>query len=179
VRVRQPAMRSIVLTGFMATGKTEVGREVARRLGRPFVDTDRLIEEAAGIPVPAIFARHGEAHFRTLEREAVARACAVSGAVVATGGGTMLDPENRRRLKAAGPVICLAADADTIAARVGSGVSRPLLADGGDVRTRIGELLAAREAAYAAADRRVDTSQRSVTGVADAIVELVGELDLG
>jgi shikimate kinase len=158
----------------MGTGKTEVGREVARRLDRPFVDTDQLIEEAAGLPVAEIFARFGEAHFRTLEREAVTRACGVPRAVVATGGGAMLDPENRRRLRAVGPVICLTASLETILARLAGDVSRPLL-QGADPRTRITALLAEREEAYAAADCCVDTSGRSADAVADAVLEIVGE----
>src|SRR5712692_1606941 len=93
----------------MATGKTEVGRRLARRLGRPFVDIDGLVEAASGKKVADIFASEGEARFRQLERAAVAEACLVPEAVVATGGGTLLDAENRRRLAAAGPIVCLAA----------------------------------------------------------------------
>ena len=91
-------MRSIVLTGFMGTGKTAVGREVAQRLGRRFVDTDDLVVEMASMPVAEIFERFGEMRFRALERDAIARACAMPGAVVATGGGAMMDPDNRKRL---------------------------------------------------------------------------------
>jgi len=102
----------LVLTGFMATGKTEVGRLLARRLGRPFVDTDGLVETAARCSVAQIFAGDGEAYFRRLERDAVEEACAVPDAVIATGGGTLLDPDNRRRLVGAGPVVCLTASAN-------------------------------------------------------------------
>ena len=105
-------MAVVILTGFMATGKTEVGRKLAALLGAPFVDTDALVESATGRAIADIFARDGEPHFRALEREAVERACAIDGAVVATGGGTLLDPENRRRLAAAGPVVCLTAAPD-------------------------------------------------------------------
>src|SRR6266404_4767074 len=103
----------------MATGKTEVGRRLARRLGRPFVDIDGLVEAASGKKVADIFASEGEARFRQLERAAVAEACLVSEAVVATGGGTLLDAENRRRLAAAGPIVCLAASPEEILRRVG------------------------------------------------------------
>ena len=133
----------VVLTGFMATGKTEVGRKLAALLGAPFVDTDALVESATGRRIADIFAKEGEPHFRALEREAVERACDVEGAVVATGGGTLLDPENRRRLAAAGPVVCLTATPDELLRRVGGGADRPLLA-GGDRGARIRELLAAR-----------------------------------
>jgi 3-dehydroquinate synthase len=164
-------MRSVVLTGFMGTGKTAVGSEVARRLGRRFIDTDTLITEAAGLPIPEIFARFGETRFRAFEREAIERACAEPGAVVATGGGAMVDPENRARLKAAGPVICLDADVDTIARRVGDDPGRPLLR-GGDPRERVRALLAERATAYAAADHRVDTSGRTVGEVVDAVLAI-------
>src|SRR2546430_5896181 len=90
----------------MATGKTEVGRRLARRLGRPFVDIDGLVEAASGKKVADIFAGEGEARFRQLERAAVAEACLVPEAVVATGGGTLLEPENRRRPPAAGAAAC-------------------------------------------------------------------------
>ena len=79
-----------------ATGKTEVGRRLARALGWPFVDTDALVEEAAGRSVAAIFAEEGEAAFRARERTAVAEACASPAAVIAVGGGALLDPDNRR-----------------------------------------------------------------------------------
>src|SRR5213078_1596324 len=137
----------VILTGFMATGKTEVGRRLARRLGRPFVDIDGLVEAASGKKVADIFASEGEARFRQLERAAVAEACLVPEAVVATGGGTLLDAENRRRLAAAGPIVCLAASPEEILRRVGDPRPRPLLADGstgGDRLARIRQLLAER-----------------------------------
>ncbi len=165
-------MRSVVLTGFMATGKTAVGSEVARRLGRRFVDTDALIVETAGLSIPEVFSRFGETRFRALEREAIVRACAEPGAVVATGGGAMVDAENRARLKAAGPVICLDADVDTIVRRVGDDPGRPLL-QGHDARDRVRALLAERAPAYAAADHRIDTSGQTVHEVADAVLAIV------
>jgi shikimate kinase len=163
-------MAAIILTGFMGTGKTAVGREVARRLGRPFVDTDALVEQDAGLAIAEIFAQFGEGHFRTLERAAIARACSVADAVIATGGGAMLDPENQARMKAAGHVICLAADVDTILRRTDENTRRPLLR-GENARERVSALLAERADAYAAADRRVDTSGRSVAEVADAVLD--------
>src|SRR5438552_10508839 len=113
----------------MATGKSEVGRRLARRLGRPFVDLDQLVEAAAGRTVAAIFAAEGEARFRELERDAVEEACRVPDAVIATGGGTLLDPENRRRLASAGPIVRLAAPPEDILRRIGDPATRPLLAD--------------------------------------------------
>ena len=97
--------RAIVLMGFMGTGKSEVGRRLAHRLGRAFVDTDQLVEERAGKRVAAIFADDGEAAFRSLERTAVAVAVARGGAVIAVGGGAVLDAENVRRLREAGVLV--------------------------------------------------------------------------
>lgn len=169
-------MSQVILTGFMATGKTEVGRRLARLLGRPFVDTDGLVEAGAGRTVAQIFAVEGESGFRERERAAVAQACAVPEAVVATGGGTLLDPENRRRLAAAGPIVCLAAAPEDILSRVGDPASRPLLANGngrpgGIVRVR--ELLAARAPSYALATHTVDTSGLSVDDVVERVRALV------
>jgi shikimate kinase len=166
----------VILTGFMATGKTEVGRRLARRLGRPFVDVDGLVEAAAGKSVAAIFAEEGEARFRQLERAAVDEACRVPGAVVATGGGTLLDPENRRRLAAAGPIVCLAATPDEILRRVADPTTRPLLANGdasGDRLARITKLLAERAPIYALATHAVDTSGLGVDEVVERVRALV------
>ena len=169
-------MPQLVLTGFMATGKTEVGRRLGRLLGRPFVDTDGLVEAAAGRTVADIFAVDGEAHFRGLERVAVEQACAVPDAVIATGGGTLLDPENRRRLAAAGPIVCLCADAEEILRRTGEATSRPVLGGGNggsDRLARIRGLIAERAPAYALATHRIDTSGLSVDQVVERVRALV------
>jgi shikimate kinase len=168
-------MRNLVfLTGFMGTGKTVVGRELARRLGRRFIDLDDEIERAAGRSVREIFERSGEADFRAREREALERVCRLDAAVVATGGGTPVDPVNRRVLRAAGNVICLGADVPTILARVGDGQDRPLLAGTSDRSARIRWLLEARAEAYADADHGVDTSGREVD---DIVGEITAWLD--
>jgi shikimate kinase len=166
----------VILTGFMATGKTEVGRRLARRLGRPFVDVDGLVETAAGRAVAEIFAEDGEARFRDLERTAVAEACRVPDAVIATGGGTLLDPENRRRLAAAGPIVCLAAAADEILRRVKDGRTRPLLSNGDGSAgrlARIRDLLAERAPVYALATHTVDTTGLGVDDVVERVQALV------
>src|SRR4249920_2152552 len=100
-------MGAIVLTGFMGTGKSEVGRRLAKRLGRAFVDTDQLVEARAGKTIAAIFAEDGEAAFRVLERDAVDTAAARGEAVIAVGGGAVLDAANVARLRAAGVLVCL------------------------------------------------------------------------
>ncbi|HZP43928.1 MAG TPA: shikimate kinase [Candidatus Binatia bacterium] len=169
-------MAHLILTGFMATGKTEVGRRLARQLGRPFIDTDALVEAAAGRTIAEIFAAEGERRFRELERAAVEQACAVPEAVIATGGGVLLDPENRRRLAAAGPIVCLSARPEEILARVGDPRTRPLLANGngaGDCLARIRALLAERAPAYAIATHTVETSGLTVEEVVARVRALV------
>ena len=170
-------MPQVILTGFMATGKTEVGRRLARALGRPFVDTDGLIEVEAGKTVAEIFASEGEAGFRERERAAVARACTVPDAVVATGGGVLLDAENRRRLAAAGPIVCLAAEPEDILRRVGDPRGRPLLVNGNGCPGGLGrvrELLAERAPIYALATHTVDTTGLTVDEVVERVRTLVG-----
>ena len=167
-------MATLVITGFMATGKTEVGQRLARRLGRPFLDTDGLVETAARRTVAQIFADDGEARFRALERDAVEEACAVPDAVIATGGGTLLDAENRQRLAAAGPVVCLTASPEEIARRVGDVTSRPLLVGhNGDRLKRIRTLLAERAPVYALATHTVDTSGLTVEQVTERVQAFV------
>ena len=166
-------MGSIVLTGFMATGKSEVGRRLARVLGRTFVDTDRLVEAEAGRSVAQVFASAGESAFRALERAAVERACAMPDAVIATGGGTLMDPESRQRLSAAGPIVCLTASPDTILRRVGESSSRPLLAGAEDRLERIRTLLQQRKALYGAATHTVDTTGLTVEQVVERVRDLV------
>lgn len=164
---------NLVLTGFMGTGKTTVGRLLAARLGYEFVDTDRLIEERHG-PIARIFSEHGEGEFRRLERELAAELADRSGLVVSTGGRMMVDAHNVDRLGRSGQVICLTASIDTILARVHrtrSLVERPLLA-GPDVRDRITELLAERAPAYARFPQ-VETDRRTPAQVVDAVLALL------
>ena len=157
-----------MLTGFMGTGKSEVGRRLAQRLGRSFVDTDQLVEERAGKRVAAIFADDGEAVFRRLEREAVVDAAGRTGVVIAVGGGAVLDPENVRHLQQSGVLIHLTARPEVILDRVGDARSRPLLRQ--NPRGTVARLLEEREPAYAAAaDMTVDTSERTAD-------EVVGEI---
>jgi shikimate kinase len=161
-------VRAIVLMGFMGTGKSEVGRRLAQRLGRAFVDTDQLVEERAGKRVAAIFADDGEPVFRRLEREAVAEAAARGAVVVAVGGGAVLDPENVARLRAGGVLVYLTARPDAILRRVGDAASRPLLRD--DPQATVARLLGERGPAYtAAADVTVDTSDLSADEVVQEI----------
>ncbi|HYD47584.1 MAG TPA: shikimate kinase [Terriglobales bacterium] len=160
-------MSIVTLTGFMGTGKTTVGKRLAEALGKPFVDTDALIEVRAGASVAEIFANQGEAHFRALEREVVAEAVQAD-AVVATGGGAIVDDVNYRAMHAAGPIVCLQASPETLVRRTGHDRSRPLLNDP-KRRERISALLAERAAMYARADLTIDTTGTPVSQVVKRI----------
>ncbi len=161
----------VILTGFMGTGKTAVGKRLAARLGRRFVDTDAMIEAREQRSVAQIFAAEGEAYFRAREREVVAEVAGMRDAVVATGGGTIVDDENFRILAAAGTLICLTADASTILARTG-GRGRPLLA-GEDRAELVRRLLASRAPTYGRVEHTIDTSGKSVEQVVLRIRDLL------
>jgi len=164
---------NIVLTGFMGTGKTVVGRRLARRLGWRFVDVDRLIEQRTRRSIAEIFAEHGEAVFRRLEQRMIGRLACGRAQVIATGGGAFVDPDNRERLQATGPVICLTASPRVIFQRVGPSVSkRPLLAADPTV-SRIERLMQQRASAYAKADFTLDTSRLSVDEVVARVDALI------
>ena len=166
-------MAIVVLTGMMGTGKTSVGERLAAQLGAPFIDTDALVERAEGRTVAAIFADSGEAAFRAAEKRAIGEALSVRGAVVATGGGAIVDPDNLAALRAAAPIICLTARPDVILARaLAAGNTRPLL-QGKDPAARIAALLAARAPAYAEADLTIDTSSR---GLDDVVADVLAYL---
>jgi shikimate kinase / 3-dehydroquinate synthase len=118
---------NITLTGFMGTGKTTTGQLLAERLGRDFVDMDDRLVAHFGKPITAVFAQEGEAVFRTAEAKLCHELAGQSGLVIATGGGALINTENRAALAANGPVICLTADAETIIERVEAATDRPLL----------------------------------------------------
>ena len=162
---------NIVLTGFMGTGKSTVGRLVAERLGRRHVDTDTLIEERHG-SIATIFAEHGEEHFRALERDVAADLAAERGLVVSTGGRTMLDPSNQATLGRDAAVVCLTASVDELVERLrDEALHRPLLRDG-DPAERIASLLAERSEAYGRFPQ-IATGGRSPDEVADAVIATV------
>jgi shikimate kinase/3-dehydroquinate synthase len=170
---------NLILTGFMGTGKTSVGRELARRLGRPFVDMDTEIEARAGKPIPHIFAQDGEATFRQMESALCKELSARQGLVVATGGGALVDPANRAQMMGSGTVVCLTCDAGEILRRVTQtgNADRPLL-NVADPRTEIERLLEKRRQAYAAIPWQVDTTRLSIEEVAKSVIALAGTVTL-
>jgi shikimate kinase len=166
---------NVVLVGFSGTGKSHVGRELARRLGRPFVDTDQRLVERFGMPIGDVFRQQGEAAFRAAEAEEVAAACAGRDAVVALGGGAIVADDVFRAAREGNLVVRLTASLDTIYARLTSGPGaeeRPMLA-GDDPRGRMAALLASREARYAEADATVETDGRGVDQVVAEVERIV------
>jgi shikimate kinase len=164
-----PDPQNIALIGFMAVGKSAVGRNLAKRLHRRFIDLDRLIEKHAGLKVREIFESKGEAYFRELEKQVLAELLQQSGNVIATGGGVVMDQENLRLLREKTLLVCLTASTETILTRVGSGTKRPLL-KGPNRRERIEELLKLRADKYAQAHITVDTSALTLEQVVEQIV---------
>jgi shikimate kinase len=163
-------MTSVFLIGPMGSGKTAVGRHLARALNLPFHDSDAEIERRTGVDIPFIFEKEGEAGFRQREREAIEALTLLPGIVLATGGGAVLLPENRRRLAERGCVVYLKTSVAQQADRVRHGRHRPLLA-AGDASTCLGELMDARAPLYAEiADLVVSTDGRRVHSVAEQIL---------
>lgn len=160
--------KNLVLAGFMGTGKSCVGRLLAERMGREFVDMDTWIEQRAGKSIPEIFRDDGEPAFRRLEREVAADLSQPRSLVIATGGGAVLDAENVDALQRGGVLICLTAEPETVLARVRSGRHRPLL-EGADLDQTIRARLSERAAAYAALPHKVWTDGRSPKAVAKAV----------
>ena len=146
--------RNIVLIGMMGAGKTAIGGELARRLHRPFSDTDVEIERAAAMTIPEIFARDGEEFFRARESEVLGRVLALGNGIVSTGGGAWLRPENRSRVSQNGVAVWLDCDLETLWHRVRQRPTRPLLQTA-DPRGTLERLLTERMPVYALADIRV------------------------
>jgi shikimate kinase/3-dehydroquinate synthase len=165
------ASNNLILTGFMGTGKSVVGQLVSERLGLPFIDMDTEIEIRAGKSISAIFAEDGEDAFRAMESALCHEASQLSGCVVATGGGALVDPVNRERLAHSGPIVCLTATVDELLNRLSGTVDRPLL-QGADSRAAAERLLRARRETYAAIPWQIDTTSLSPEQVADRVVSL-------
>ena len=166
-------MKNVVLIGFMGTGKTSVGRLLAMRLGAAFHDLDKKIEENCGISIPLIFQEYGEPYFRAREKEAVRDAAGRTNLVIATGGGTVKDPENIALLRQGGILVALTADVDASLERTAAHGARPVLdaADAGDRRAAVMRLMEERRRLYEGADITVDTSGRAPLEVAEYILQ--------
>lgn len=166
----------LVLTGFMASGKSAVGRALAARLGRRFIDSDHEIVVRAGKPIAQIFAEDGEPAFRRLESEVIADlAAAPEPAVIATGGGALVDDRNHAALSRVGTVVCLMARPEVIAKRVSaSNIARPKLTESDlPLEQRIVQLMEERKAAYARANFLIDTSDLTVAAAAEMVLRVL------
>ena len=153
----EPVARSIdkiYLVGFMAAGKTTVARLIAQRLGWRAEDVDELIEARERRTVADVFARHGEAYFRAAERDILRLVLPLRHTVVATGGGTFMDPETQQAINVDGVSVWLDVPLETVIARIPPDGRRPLSAD----RAQMERLFAARQAAYARAHVRVEAT---------------------
>ena len=171
------ANKNIILIGFMGTGKTAVGAELAFRLGRKFIDTDRLVEEKSGMSISDIFEQLGESDFRKSESEAALKLTTYRPGeiVAATGGGMALQKANRDSLTKAGIVVLLTASPRAILRRIGKGKERPLL-KGPNSRERIEELLKERETVYSSHDLKINTTSKTVKQVSREIICKLGQL---
>jgi 3-dehydroquinate synthase len=164
----------IVLTGFMGTGKTSIGEEIARRLGYPFIDTDTLIEDREEMPISLIFKEKGEEYFRTVERGVVEEVSSRRNVVIATGGGVIKDRKNVDNLGRRGIIVWLRADPGIIMKRVMlEGGKRPLL-DVEEPLQEIRKLLNERELFYRQSDVSVDTNYITPGEAAQELIEKLG-----
>lgn len=168
---------NVVLVGLMGSGKTSVGRLLSKRLGFAFVDLDAQIEQEAGKNVATLFAVEGEQGFRRRERAAVTRLAGVEHRVVAVGGGAFQDPQNRAALLNLGWCVWLKVSPGVAWQRLskGEGPVRPLLEGALDPISRLAEISAARNAAYALAHRAVETDGRTPEQSARDVYEALRE----
>lgn len=161
-------MGHIWMIGMMGSGKSTVGRLVADRLGRPFYDTDEMVERARGASIPEIFAEDGEPGFRKREKRVVEEVASLPRGIVATGGGVVLDAENVATMRRSGTIVYLAVDVETLSGRLEQAEGRPLLA--GHTDERLPAIAAEREERYRkAADVIVDA--------ADSVDSVVGDVE--
>ena len=157
----------IYLVGFMAAGKTTVARAIATRLGWRAEDVDELIEARERMAISEIFARHGEPYFRALEREILRLLLPLRHAVVATGGGTFMDAENRQAMNLDGVSVWLDVPFDVLLSRIPADGRRPLASD----RVQMERLFAIRQAAYAQAHVRIDAGTAPADEVAERVLD--------
>jgi shikimate kinase len=173
------SVRNLVLIGFMGSGKSSVGREIARRCNLRFLDTDSVIRQKYGKSISEIFAAYGEPAFREEEYQALVRLRGAQNFVLATGGGIVLQPRNRGILRSLGPVVWLTADEETIWERVSRNQNRPLLKTA-DPRLTIRNLMETRYPLYReAADLIVETSHLSHQEVAGRIILAIRDWSAG
>jgi len=163
---------NIVLTGFMGTGKTAVGRHLAAELHTKFVDVDMLIAEKAGRSIKDIFTGDGEAAFRKQESALIQELSGQDKTVIATGGGALLDSANRDKLSKNGVLVCLTARTGTLLERLKDDLTRPLL-QGESLEARVERLMSERQAIYSLCPVQVATDNKTIAQVAEEIIQKV------
>jgi len=163
--------RNLILTGFMGTGKSTVGRAVAEHLGLCFVDMDEVIVQRMGKSIPDIFAQMGEGAFRTIERALCLELAQQQNLVIATGGGALVDELNAQALARTGMLVCLDCASGEIVQRIGADPNRPML-QGDDPQRRVEALLQARQAAYGRIPYHIDTTRLTPDEAAAAVTAL-------
>ena len=164
---------NIVLCGMMGSGKSTIGRVIAKNINSTFCDTDEVIEKKHG-KISDIFAHHGESYFRELESETVKEISLLDGLVIATGGGLVLRSENVTLLKEKGKIVFLRARLETLEKRLQADTTRPLLQAEDGLRSRLDNLLTARTPIYErVADYTVDVDEKSAEEIALAIIALM------
>lgn len=165
---------NIVLIGFMGTGKTAVGKRLAQRLNRQYVDIDQLIEQQEKKKISDIFDEDGEPYFRKVEKGVTQRVSELENVVIAAGGGVVLDDQNISNLKRKGVLICLSARPEIILERTKKYNHRPLL-NVADPTQEIAALLNKRAPDYAKADHQIDTSHLSIEEVVERVIAIIKE----
>jgi len=164
--------RPVILTGFMGSGKSTVGRLLANELSCPLVDLDTVIVDGTGRSINEIFAQDGEAGFRVLESKYLQRTLQMGSAVIATGGGAVISAENRSLMRSSGIVVNLMVSLPQVLQRLQGATNRPLFS-GDDVEKRVKSLMEERKQFYTDADIRIDTDGKSVEDVAAEILRFV------
>ncbi len=165
------SMNNIYLVGFMGTGKTVVGKELAKRKKWQFADLDDLIELKEKRIISEIFAKNGEPYFRKIEKKVLSEVSKEKNFVVSCGGGIVMNPQNIKIMKKTGIIICLSAAIEVILKRISGTTRRPLL-NVLDPKERIASLLKLRAPYYALADEAIDTSKLSVGKVVEKIIKI-------
>jgi len=165
-------MKNIILTGFMGTGKTAVGGELARLLDVKLIDVDTEIEKSGDMTINEIFKQFGESRFREIETEMIRKLSENKNSIISTGGGAVLRQENMDIMRSNGVIVCLMATPETVLKRTSNNTDRPLL-QVEDPLKKIKELLNFRKPFYEKADIMIDTEGKTPLQIAEEIVEKI------